>query len=155
MGLADILGTADLHCRKVESTKWLKYKLRATIGGQQFEQTDGRSGFPFPLRSVGGRLEFITQILEDSPKLSSSGLAISMTNLIDSFIQQIFRLAQGSVLVQSVLNLMFRSGLVDTYRGLAKLPCLELCCNTTRYVSRVVKQDKKYFQHLTTFFMST
>ena len=63
MGLADILGTADLHCRKVESTKWLKYKLRATIGGQQFEQTDGRSGFSFPLRSVRGRLESVTQIL--------------------------------------------------------------------------------------------
>ena len=82
MGLANLLGIADLHCRKVESTKWLKHKLRATLGGQQFEQTDGRSGFPFPLRSVGGRLEFVTQILGGSPKLSSSGLAISMTNLI-------------------------------------------------------------------------
>jgi hypothetical protein len=29
MGLADLLGIADLHCRKVESTKWLKHKLRA------------------------------------------------------------------------------------------------------------------------------
>ena len=28
------LGIADLHCQKVESTKWLKHKLRATIGGQ-------------------------------------------------------------------------------------------------------------------------
>ena len=27
-------GLADLHCRKVESTRWLKHKLRATIGGQ-------------------------------------------------------------------------------------------------------------------------
>ena len=27
MGLADLLGIADLHCRKVESTKWLKHKL--------------------------------------------------------------------------------------------------------------------------------
>ena len=34
MGLADLMGIADLHCRKVESTKWLKHKLRATIGGQ-------------------------------------------------------------------------------------------------------------------------
>ena len=25
---------ADLQCRKVESTKWLKHKLRATVGGQ-------------------------------------------------------------------------------------------------------------------------
>jgi hypothetical protein len=49
MGLADLLGIADLHCRKVESTKWLKHKLRATIGGQ----TDGRSGFPFPFGLLG------------------------------------------------------------------------------------------------------
>ena len=25
---------ADLQCQKVESTKWLKHKLRATVGGQ-------------------------------------------------------------------------------------------------------------------------
>ena len=31
MGLADLLGIADLHCRKVESNKWLKHKLRASI----------------------------------------------------------------------------------------------------------------------------
>ena len=55
----DTMGIADLHCRKVENTKWLKHKLRATIGGKLFEQTDGRSGFPFPLRSVGGQLEFV------------------------------------------------------------------------------------------------
>ena len=82
MRLADLLGIADLHCQKVESTKCLKHKLRATIEGQKFEQTDGRSGFPFPLRSVGGRLEFVTQLLGGSLKLSSSGLAISITNLI-------------------------------------------------------------------------
>ena len=35
MGLADLQGIADLHCRKVESTKWLKHKMRATLGGQQ------------------------------------------------------------------------------------------------------------------------
>ena len=44
-------------------TKWLKHKLRAMIGGPQFEQTNGRSGFPFSLRSVGGRLEFVARIL--------------------------------------------------------------------------------------------
>ena len=76
MGLADLLGIADLHCRKVESTKWLKHKLRATLGGQWFEQTDGRSGFSFPLSFFGGRLEFVTQIFGDSPKLSGTGLAI-------------------------------------------------------------------------------
>ena len=27
MGLADLLGIADLHCQKVESTKWLRLKL--------------------------------------------------------------------------------------------------------------------------------
>ena len=75
MGLADLLGIADLHCRKVESTKWLKHKLKATLGGQKFEQTDGRSGFSFPLSFSGGRLEFVTQAFGDSPKLSSTGLA--------------------------------------------------------------------------------
>ena len=34
MGLADLWGIANLHCWKVESTKWLKHKLRATLGGQ-------------------------------------------------------------------------------------------------------------------------
>jgi hypothetical protein len=33
MGFADLLGIADLYCRKVESTKWLKHKLRPTISG--------------------------------------------------------------------------------------------------------------------------
>ena len=53
MGLADLLGMADLLCRKVESTKWLKHKLRATREG----------------------LEFVMQAFGDSRKLSSSGLA--------------------------------------------------------------------------------
>ena len=30
MGLTDLWGNADLHCQKVESTKWLRNKLRAT-----------------------------------------------------------------------------------------------------------------------------
>ena len=51
-------------------------KLRATLGGQLFEQTYGRSGFSFPLRFAGGQLEFVTQAFGDSLKLSSSGLAI-------------------------------------------------------------------------------
>ena len=76
MGLADLLGIADMHCRKVESTKWFKHKLRATLGSQYFEQTHGRSGFSLPLSFSGGRLEFVTQAFGDSPKLSSSGLAI-------------------------------------------------------------------------------
>ena len=32
MGLADLLGIADLHCRKVESTKWLKHKNQKVAG---------------------------------------------------------------------------------------------------------------------------
>jgi hypothetical protein len=76
VGLADLLGIADLHRRKVQSTKWLKHKLRAMLGGQKFEQTDGRSRFSFPLSFSGGRLEFVTQAFGDSPKLSSTGLAI-------------------------------------------------------------------------------
>ena len=70
------MGLADLWGRKVESTKWLKHKPRATLRGQQFEQTDGGSGFPFPLRFVRGQLEFVTQVFGDYPKLSSSELAI-------------------------------------------------------------------------------
>ena len=34
MSLVDLLRIAHLHCRKVGSIKWLKHKLRATIGGQ-------------------------------------------------------------------------------------------------------------------------
>ena len=82
MGLADLFGIADLHCRKVECTKWLKHKLRVTLEGQYFEQTKGISGFSFPLRFTRGQLEFVMQAFGDSPKLFSSGLVISMTNLI-------------------------------------------------------------------------
>ena len=65
----------------------VKHILRAAIGGQQFEQTDGRSVFPFFLRSVGGLLEFVARILGGSLKLCSSGLAISLTNLIVQTLQ--------------------------------------------------------------------
>ena len=34
MGLADLLRIADLYCQKIACTKWLKHKLRATLGGQ-------------------------------------------------------------------------------------------------------------------------
>ena len=81
-GLANLLRIADLHCRNFESTKWLKHKLRASIGGEKFKQSNGRSGFSFPLRFAGGQLEFVMQVFGDSPKLSSSGLAITMTNLM-------------------------------------------------------------------------
>ena len=89
MGLADLFGIAD------QTNRW---QIRVSFS---FEVCWGTAGIcqadPW-----------------GPPKLSSSGLATSMTNLIDCFIQQIFRLAYGSVLVLSVLNLMFRSGLVDT-----------------------------------------
>ena len=64
--------------RKFENTKWLKHKLRATSRGQQFEQTDGGSWFPFPLRFVRAQLEFVTQAFGDSPKLSSSEIMPQM-----------------------------------------------------------------------------
>ena len=34
MDFADLMGTEDLDCRKVESTRWLKHRLRATLEGQ-------------------------------------------------------------------------------------------------------------------------
>ena len=34
VGLADLWGIVDLHGRKVKSTKSLKHKLKATLGGQ-------------------------------------------------------------------------------------------------------------------------
>ena len=65
-----------MHCPKVKSTKWLKQNLKTTIGGQDFEQTNGRSGSPFPLRFTGGQQKCVRQAFECSPKFSSSGLAI-------------------------------------------------------------------------------
>jgi hypothetical protein len=35
MGLADLWGIADLHSQKLEGTKWLKQKLRATLGNEK------------------------------------------------------------------------------------------------------------------------
>ena len=89
--------------------------LRATLGGQQFEQTDGRSGFSFLLRIAGGRLEFVMQAFGDSPKLSSSGLAflllIRCLEFIASYTKNFY---QPKGLYQySVLNSMCRSGLVN------------------------------------------
>ena len=49
-----------------------KYQMVKT----QTESHVRRSGFSFPLRFAGGRLEFVTQAFGGSPKLSSSGLAI-------------------------------------------------------------------------------
>ena len=53
---------------------------RISTAGVFSKGTDGRSGFPFPLRFAGGRFEFVTQAFGDSLKLTSSGLAVSMTN---------------------------------------------------------------------------
>jgi hypothetical protein len=76
--------------------------MGATLGGQQFEQSDGQSGFSFPLRFAEGRLEFVTQAFGNSPKLSSSGLAIPWLIRCSEFIASYtkkFQLAQGSVLL--------------------------------------------------------
>ena len=81
-GLGGSLGDCRLAFTKGRKYKWLKHKLRATIAGQKFEQTDGRSKIPFLLRSFGGWLVFVKRLLGGSLKLSSSGLTISLTNLI-------------------------------------------------------------------------
>ena len=76
MGLADFLGIGDLHWRKVGSNKWLKHQPGAKLGGQEFEKNDGRTWFSFPLGFSGGRVEIVPPAFGDSPKLSSTGLAI-------------------------------------------------------------------------------
>ena len=80
-GICRSLGIANLHCGKVESTKWLKHKLchirRPIVLTIRCQIWISR-----------GRLEFVTQAFGGSPKLSSSGLAISMTNPICSFIHK-------------------------------------------------------------------
>ena len=82
-GLGRSLGNCIPAVPEGRKYQMVKHKLRATIDGQYFEQTHGRSSeFHFPLRFAKGRLEFVTQAFGGSPKLSSSGLAISMTNLI-------------------------------------------------------------------------
>ncbi len=63
MGLEKLWGITELHCQMVKSTKWLKHKLKAMLGGQYFEQTDGISGFSFPLSFAGGWPEFVAQAL--------------------------------------------------------------------------------------------
>ena len=72
---------ADLHCRKVESTEWLKHKLchvrRPIVSTNRWQ-----IWVSFSLEVCRGWLEFITQAFGGSPKLSSSGLAIPMTNLV-------------------------------------------------------------------------
>ena len=40
-------GIADMHCRKVESNKWLKHKLSATIGADSLNKAMADLGFLF------------------------------------------------------------------------------------------------------------
>ena len=47
MGLADLGGIADLHCWMIESTKWLKHKLRAKIGAYSLTKMMADLGFLF------------------------------------------------------------------------------------------------------------
>jgi hypothetical protein len=79
MGLADLWGIVVLHCQKVESTEWLKHKRCAN--GLNKPMAD--LGFSFPLRFGKRWLEFVKHAFGGSPKLFSSGIAISMTNRID------------------------------------------------------------------------
>jgi hypothetical protein len=97
MGLADLLGIADLHCRKYQmvKTQTESHDWRPKVGTNRWQIWVSFSFEP-PLRFVGEWLEFVTQIFGDSPKLSSSGLVNTMNNLmfrICSFIQKIFLLA--------------------------------------------------------------
>ena len=57
------LGRSFGDCRPAlpKGRKYQMVEIQTEIGGQKFEQTDGRSGFPFSLRFAGGQLEFITQ----------------------------------------------------------------------------------------------
>ena len=50
----------------------------------------GRSGFSFPLRFAGGRLEFVTQAFGCSLKLSSSGLAFSCSEFKASYTKNFY-----------------------------------------------------------------
>ena len=74
-GLGRSLGDCRPALQKGRKYQIVKKKLRATLGGQEFEQTDGRSEFSFPLSFSGGQLKFVTQAFGDSLKLSSTGLA--------------------------------------------------------------------------------
>merc|ERR1712083_1077966 len=61
------LGRSLGDCRPA-LPKGRKYQMvkTQTESHVRFEQTDGRSGFSFPLRFARGRLEFITQVFGDS-----------------------------------------------------------------------------------------
>ena len=68
------LGGSFGDCRPA-LLKFQKYQMVKTqTGGQYFEQTNGRSGIPFPMR-FAERLEFVTQIFGDSLKLTSRGVS--------------------------------------------------------------------------------
>ena len=93
MGLADLLGIADLHCRPA-LPKGRKYQMVKTQTQSHVRRPVGclivtklgefsslnkpiaYLGFLFPLSFSEGRLEFVTQAFGDSLKLSSTGLAI-------------------------------------------------------------------------------
>ena len=65
------------------------------------------------MRFAGERLEFVTQVFGDSSKLSSSGLAITMTNLmlgICSFIQKATSLRVCSSTICTKFNVQIGAG---------------------------------------------
>ena len=75
-GLGRSLGDCIPASPKGRKYQMVKTQTESHVRRPVVEQTDGRSGFSFPLRFAGGQLEFVTQTFGDSPKLSSSGLAI-------------------------------------------------------------------------------
>ena len=77
-GLGRSLGDCRPALPKGRKYQMIKRQTESHAGRpvELFEQTNGRSGFSFPLSFSGGRLEFVTQTFGDSPKLPSNGLAI-------------------------------------------------------------------------------
>ena len=72
------LGRSLGDCRPALLKGW-KYQMvkTQTVPRQEansLKKTNGRSGFPFPLRFTRGWLEFVTQAYGDSPKIPSCGL---------------------------------------------------------------------------------
>jgi hypothetical protein len=74
-GLGRSLGDCRPGLPKGRKYQMVKTQTESRVR-RPVEQTDGRSGFSFPLSISGGRLEFVIQAFGDSLKLSSTGLAI-------------------------------------------------------------------------------
>jgi hypothetical protein len=86
---------------------------------------------PIPLRSIGGQLEFVARILGGSLKLSSSGLAISMTDLIVQNISTSLRVCSSTICTK--FNVQIGAG--RCLKGFVWSPLW-------LYASSVLKQNK-------------